>query len=396
MFWMQHRVWLLGSSNSHKTWSASLTWLCQSFGLPSRPPRHHSHSDFALWFENVKKSDRVKSAKKIPITARHIWRFIRDCLGIVPDQLHLAKYDDLIKALALAMFFLTASRSTELLWSDKTEDPKIQKIITGVRWSDISIAERSGFRSSEVLGIKVKWFKNQEDRRQPKKVRIVSPCCGKSTAECICPYFAIIKFLKQAYKLRKLRRRNPQPFHDKKTWTEKQSKNLGTKPENFVFVNARGTILGYSFIYKLTQDLVAFNKIDTTNGKITPHSLRIGATSLAHHQHIDPLKMMRYVEWRPGTCPTMHAHYVRYTEQQLAVVPYEMLHGTLQFGEPTRNFIRTDPERFELRNEVIRAALYQGKEATSSNADLKARKLPTKRKPIYDIDVDDRTNSRNR
>ena len=56
MYWMQKRVWTLGNSNSHKTWSASLTWLCQCYGMPSKQPMHQMHSDFAMWFQNVKKS----------------------------------------------------------------------------------------------------------------------------------------------------------------------------------------------------------------------------------------------------------------------------------------------------------------------------------------------------
>lgn len=77
---------------------------------------------------------------------------------------------------------------------------------------------------------------------------------------------------------------------------------------------------------------------------------------------------MRYVEWLPGTDPTMHSRYVQYTEVQLSTVPYEMLHGTLQFGEPTTNYIMKDPATFVLRNQVIKAALYSGDNAFAKRA----------------------------
>lgn len=384
MYWMQKRVWTLGSSNSHKTWSAALTWLCQCYGLPSRPPRHQLHPDFSMWFENVKKSAHRKTAVKTPMHAHCIWRYIRDCLGIVPGKLHLASYDNLLEAFNLAATFLTISRCTELLWSDKSDLEGIRTIITGLRWSDISIQERDGFRSKEVLDIIVRWFKNQEDRRIPKRIRMASPCCGGSTAKCICSYFDLTAYLKQIMSFRLNRHKNVRPFKKKGSLSTNALKNLATGPDDFVFVNSRGTILGYNYLYTLIKKVVAFNKIDTSKHKITPHSLRIGATSLAHHQCIDPLKIMRYVEWKPSACPTMHAHYVRYSERQLSVVPYEMLHGSLQFGEPTRNFIRSLPEVFEMRNEVIREALYHGGASNKTSKGLKSRIIPSTRAILHD------------
>ena len=94
----------------------------------------------------------------------------------------LSSYDTLIEALLLVMMFLTMSRCTEL-----------RKIITGVRFKHVDIRTRSGFRTKKVMTIEVVWFKNQQDRTLPKKVWMVTPCCGHSVKQCVCPFFAIMK-----------------------------------------------------------------------------------------------------------------------------------------------------------------------------------------------------------
>ena len=385
MFWMQWMAFMRGSSNSHKSWSASLTWLCAMLGAPSMPPLHQRHTDFALFWKRIKVAGRKKTKVKAQMQARHIWRYLRDCLKIDPDRLWLSSYDTLIEALLLVMMFLTMSRCTELLWSDKSD--KVRKIITGVRFKHVDIRIRSGFRTDKVMTIEVVWFKNQQDRTLPKKVWMVTPCCGHSVKKCVCPFFAIMKLYEQIHTFRRNRMKNPKPFCNGKKvspLSAKAAENLDIGDDNFLFVNSRGTILGYSFLYRLTRKVAAFNGLLNDELKMSPYSIRIGATSLAHHQNIDALKMMRWVEWQPGTaCPTMHAHYVRYTVQQLSLVPFELLHGTLQFGEPTRNYIRSDPEVFELRNEVIRVAVYGG-DAMRTRAHLKSRRQPQVKTPTFD------------
>ena len=382
IYWMQHRVWVLDSSNSHKTWSAAFTWLCQCTGVSNA---YQKHPDYALFYVSIKKAAHRKTQAKQPILACHIWRYIRDKLQIQPGKMHEARYDAVLKAFALVAIFLTMSRCMELLWSDKTEDKEVREIITGLRWSDINLHRRKGFRSERVLDICVRFFKNQEDKTQPKNLRIASPCCGRSADECVCAYFDLFEYIPTIQTMRRNRFNNIKPFrkNGKGTLGPKQKANLGLGPEDFVFVTARGTICKYDFIRRLVKDVVAFNELNKDGDcMITPHSLRIGATSLAHHQGIDPIKCMRYVEWSPNQSPTMHAHYVRYTALELSVIPFELLHGTLQFGEPTRNYLRTIPTVWELRKEVIRAELYGG--PTSKPGHGRNHRQP--KMPIYDPD----------
>jgi hypothetical protein len=52
-----------------------------------------------------------------------------------------------------------------------------------------------------------------------------------------------------------------------------------------------------------------------------------------------------------------------------------MLHGAPSPDGRSRNNVRSDPNRFELRNEVIRASLYNGSSLTNKD-NLKRRVIP--------------------
>lgn len=380
-YWMQTRIWILGSSNSHASWSAALSWLCKCNGFPFKPPLHQREPKYAFWYEMAKPAFQTKTAKKSPINSRHLIYYIKHRLKIDPRHLSRAKYDSLLKALALSMIFLTMSRCMEILYSDKTEDATIRKISTGVKWQHIRVSARPGFRTKEQLHIEIPWFKNQTDRDTPKRITMCCSTCTLSIEKCDCHYLAILPYLSELHNRRRNITKNPGKLRAKgnKPFSEKAKTNLGIRGKDYVFVSERGSVLGYSFIYRTIKELKECCGLTNLLPKITPHSLRIGATSLAHHQGIDPLRVMRYVEWRPGKDPTMHARYVAYTVVQLSTIPYEILHGTLQFGEPTINYIHTDPETFILRDEVIRAALYSG----DNSAMAKMRN----RKPIHEKDM---------
>ena len=388
---MQNKIWVAGSCNSHKSWSAALSWLCASFGKPANPPLHQAHPDFALWWKSAKTAHKTKTKEKAMARATHIYRYIRDKLQINPDAMYKSSYEDLIKALYLITTFLTISRPTELLYADKTDrsDPKnIIKRIKGLRWSDIKFQQCQpceGYHSDEVMDLTVRWFKNQEDRRVPKVIRMASACCGHGKNKCVCAYFDIPRYIRHIKELRQNRFHNIKPFRPsgKGVLGVNQSKFLGTDPEDFVFVNSRGTRMNKNHIDDICREMAIFNNVDESKRKLTPHSLRIGATSLAHHQHIDPLKIMRYVEWKPTACPTMHSHYVRYDEVQLSSVPFQMLHGVPTNDGTVHNNLRSDPIRFELRNEVIRATLYNGSSLKPTKG-LKSRAIPKMRPMVFD------------
>ena len=362
-----------------------MTWLCQSLGIPSAPPKHRSHSEFAIFWDNAKKGKMTKVQPKAQLQVIHIVRYLKQSLKIDMNNLRLASYESVIKALCITLTFLTISRSTELLYSDKsdrTDKEALFEFYTGLRWRDICVKERDGFTSPKTMDIRVVWFKNQPNKEIPKVIRFASACCGKDQDDCVCAYFDVQRLALRAKELRMNRHNDFTPFRKSGTGVlgSNQIAYLGTRREDYVFVNSRGTRMGYSQISNIVRDIDKVCSVSTAKLPLTSYSIRIGATSLAHHQDVDPLKVMRFVEWQPGNV-TMHAYYINYDEFQLATIPFEMLHGANHLPPDSKRVLLT-PVTFELRDEVVRAALYSGS-SLKEKTPLKASR-PTPRRVTYD------------
>jgi hypothetical protein len=392
MYWLHHKAWVAGSANSHKTWTGALNWLCAALDLDSvhLDNRHVRQS----WSE-VKVALMKQQQQKDMLTVKHICTYIRQHLQVDPHNLRQARYDALVEALYLTLTFVTASRSAEIVYADKTDrsdkDRPIVKI-TGLRWSDITIrqkADEDGFRSPLILEVRVRFFKNQTDKKVPKLITIASPQCEHFRTGCSCDCFNLIGMISVIHAMRRQRRRNPAPFTVSKRGPPAFAKdeNLNVGPEDFLFVNARGTIIKYPQLAVMFRRLSEVNGCEEAGERITVYSSRVGATSLAHHQGVDALAMMRFVEWKPiKASPTMHSHYVQYTRQQLSAIPFQMLHGAYNTGPPS-NCIEEIPQRFELRDEVIISEVYSGTSLKKASRKL-PRKLPVFRFPVPDTPED--------
>ena len=75
----------------------------------------------------------------------------------------------------------------------------------------------------------------------------------------------------------------------------KQRDGLASNPDNFLLVNANGTVFGCSQADRVMKRLISFIGCDKQKMNLTLYSIRVGVTSLAHHQGIDALKVMRFV-----------------------------------------------------------------------------------------------------
>ena len=95
---------------------------------------------------------------------------------------------------------------------------------------------------------------------------------------------------------------------DGKSLTKRQVKGLALCPDNFLLVNSNGTVYGRSHADKVMKKLIFAIGCDKSKYNLTLNSIRVGVTSLAHHQDIDALKIMRYVRWvlSQAAEPTMH------------------------------------------------------------------------------------------
>ena len=143
--------------------------------------------------------------------------------------------------------------------------------------------------------------------------------------------------------------------------TPKQRSGLRLTEDAFLLVNDRGTPFSSWNCTTLFKRLKDFCQLKVPAGrKFTPYSIRVGATSMAHCQEIDGIKMMRYVLWHVSSksSPTMHAHYVQLTLPQIATVANEMLHGVIRPGGERVNNWQQEMEVFDVNATSIAASIY--------------------------------------
>ena len=88
----------------------------------------------------------------------------------------------------------------------------------------------------------------------------------------------------------------------------------------------RGTVIEYDHLRNIIREMVVALGLPKNKFAVTPHGLRISATSTAYIQGIACLVMCRYVEWSVSTLGITHAQYVQVTDDKLATVPFDMLH----------------------------------------------------------------------
>ena len=363
-FWMGTRADMMGGANSHKSWSAALTWFCGHVGLRfvNRAPFYQSTRMYQMFHTKMVKVLSTSPKGKHPLHIKYIWYFIVNALRIDPDNLANADYDDLVNATFLVLYWITICRPG-IIYRKEMTDPanKDRKILTGICWNHLQIKREHGHRSPFVLKIKFPWYKNQPVPGVPKVVTISSICCGKPKSECMCPTFNAIPLIQEIRRRRESRLSHPEQFRsDRKQLDANQLKGLALNPDNLLLVNKRGTNFGRSHADKLFKRLLKFCRIDKAKANVSLYSIRVGATSMGHHQDIDALKLMRFVKWLVSAknAPMMHALYVQYTWPQLATVPFEVIHGTLRYGGTPISYLADEPEFFDITKDSVNAAVY--------------------------------------
>ena len=336
--WFLDRTDRMGGCNSMPSWSATLTWYCLAWGsrfIPGRidrppSPYYQCHPRFRETRKLLVQTSLTESKNKVLIPFRYLLLFMIECLHIDPDDIQSVAYDDLIEAAFLAMYWNTICRPGVIFAKDLTDPDSEFLKITGVHWDQIQIIHGSEFHRNEATRVRIPHYKNQPPPKVPKDVTFGSVLCGKHKTKCACPYWHVPMYLREIKRRRSNRFADPTLVGcDRLTLDPKQSVNLGVDGRNFVLVTSRGTVFGSSHCSKVFKRMNAFLGIDKEKLNITPYCLRVTATSIAHHQGIDPLLLMRYVIWacNKKANPSIHARYIAFTLAQLAAVPYQILHG---------------------------------------------------------------------
>ena len=388
IFWFANRTWKLGSCNSINTWSAALTWLCGSIGFPDKPPQHQLSSDFQTFKKLLVAACSKKPQAKTPCDAGMISKYIRTHLKVHPERLHEASYNNLMKAFLLVLMFMGAYRPSELVHSITKEEflGSVKTVEKGLRWCHIETIEPAEWRGRKGLKITVPFWKNQKNEDTPLVKEIASPICDHK--DCICGSFDFVAMYETLKQMRRDRHQNARPFNrsrSRKQLSRKRATALGTKDRDFVFVNSNGTVIEYDHLRNIIREMVVALGLPKNKFAVTPHGLRISATSTAYIQGIACLVMCRYVEWSVSTLGITHAQYVQVTDDKLATVPFDMLHGVLIDGR-RENRIQEALTTFVLRKEVIKAELY-GIEKTNISEVMRAK--AKNNIPIPSIEDDD-------
>ena len=329
IFWMFDRTYRLGSCNSHKMWGGALSWWVIAHNMK---PVYYENQ----FYINLKKAmlKRYLRSRKVrlPIEIQWIVVWIKK-LNVTPENWYTVDLDSLTKVVLLLFIYFTLSRPNELLFTDKTENVNWEIKTTGLKWCDFKFDESSHDEDEWFLQLKVKWFKNQVYHGEPKIVFMGKPTCGDLNCKCVLlDFYSMIKVLHlrrtQLWDKLKLQKGTKKCT---KTWWKRYN-NLGTHSNNYVFVGKNGAIWRPSILRSMVKNLISVNNVSDPECFV-PYSLRIGATTLAHMQQIDLLKVMRYVVWSVNNLPHVSGRYIMFTHLDLCTIPFEMIHGGNVIGK---------------------------------------------------------------
>ncbi len=81
--------------------------------------------------------------------------------------------------------------------------------------------------------------------------------------------------------------------------------------------------------------ILGVKKVLGLKEELSGYSTRLGAVSLCRKQEIDILKVIRYVVWSVNSLPHISTRYMKFTIDDLKILPFEMIHGK---NVPGKNF----------------------------------------------------------
>ena len=308
--------------------------------------------------------------------------YLRDVLGVTPSNLASVPYDSLIFAYLIVLSFIGAYRTSELVYEDCSrtlvnDDGSVQTWpkIKGLRWRDVRIEPDAHFRGGRKMQVSVSFWKTQQNEEEAQVKLFATPCCNQR-CNCVCDFFDCFSMHQEVLRRRRCGSHEfmPDSLH---------TQNLGTNPDDFIFVTSRGILIRYGQLLTKMNQMTKALKIKIEK-KLTCHSLRVGATSTAYMQGVPCLQMCRFVEWSVKALNVAHALYVKIERNVLANIPFDILHGVAQPDGNRYSYIELMPETWKIRKDIILSELYLptvgGKKPNELSAKRK-RRLKRKRIP---------------
>ena len=346
----------LGSCNSYKSWSAALSYWVWING---NEPRFYEHGLYRRIHGIMLELYLIDRKVRLPMRLNWIVKYV-EYLGVYPDRLHTVPIQNLTLALFFITLFFSVSRPAEILFTNSTEDERIEIITTGLRWQDLTFHNLNKPALEQYIEFKVHWYKNQTTRGKPKIIGMQSPLCGHTHCKCASlNYIAMFQVLKQRRRAltdaltNELRHRGSLPKQK-----AKQLRNLGTEPHHYIFVSEKGAVWSPSHLRK------PMKQIQTVIGMRNPEAFplycfRIGAMSLINQQKMDLLKALRYVAWAIPKLPHVSARYIGFEDEELRMIPYEMVHGAIDHQGLSRDYSNTKLITFDLADASERIFEYK-------------------------------------
>ncbi len=297
--------------------------------------------------------------QKLPFKLIWLVQWAR-AIGVTPTTWFSCDYNALMKVLIVLITFFTISRLGEIYFTDKTENKEWDIITTGIKFGDVSFGNKH--YCNDVMSIEVNWYKNQQHYNVPKRIHIEEPIC--SNYSCKCQFLNFHRMYKIALSRRRAMHRKLSSEVELgarlSAKFRKKLDNLAIAPDKYVFVNTDGSIWRETKMRETfcqIRNIIQMRKPEC----YPPYSAKVGAMSLVNQQEIQLLKVIKYVAWSIATLPHMSQTYISISEAEMATIPYEMIHGKIQYGDRTRcvDLSGTKLIPFDLRDAPEQARMWK-------------------------------------
>lgn len=321
-YWIADRVRTLKSTASLRIWISMLKWLSELCGSN---PSFQDDPFYQTLIAHIRKQYSTQSDDRLPFKLSDIHYF---CAERSRGSIEFLSMDRILELLIIQLYFFTMSRPSELLFPNNIckKNEKKGLIFDDLTWD------------LEEVTIRVRDFKNAEHRNFNKFIPIQSTKCTNRHCKCqiLNPYRLLQLYIERRgqlwYSIQQRKRRilergeHNMSTKEYQIW-KNQLKNLGLSKEDKLFVDSKGRIIRVHHLTKIVQQM---KKALKYTGNYTSYSFRIGGSSHAANVEINQVKIMRYVGWSTSQLPMAAMRYIRFSKDELKLVPFEMVHKPLR------------------------------------------------------------------
>ncbi len=308
-FFISDRTMALNSIKSYSRWTAALNWLSISAGFA---PTYMNDPVFQQFVRGLQIKYDLPPKERMPYKLHHIINTFKH-FKLEPDNYKNVPFNVLAEGLIILLYFITASRPSELLYNRYVARNGVDIIIRGLKHGDLHNIEDL-HHNMVYWHLIVRSYKNQRALKIYKNIYIANTTCNFRHSHpdplkgpCICRYFHFTKMLH--------------------TYLErKEERGLPMDDDNFLFVYHDGTPIRSETISKLTKLMNNINNIEQFD-LYTPYSLRIGGTTRCAMKGIPQVQILRFVGWTASRFVNIANRYVRLAPWELARTPFHMIHG---------------------------------------------------------------------